>query len=98
MGSTNNSQVAAVHKLIVRMLLLSSLYYAPMAAADVAIGPSAAFGWGAASSELVLVGKCKSPPRPTEGCIKDPCTGNVICCTRTSGSTNCQTMTPKKKN
>lgn len=66
------------------------------ASADVAHGALAAPASNAGGG-LIPIGKCKPPPLPTEGCIKNPCNGKLICCTRTSGSTNCNTMEPKKK-
>lgn len=50
----------------------------------------------ATESGIVLAQKC-TPPKKQEGCVKDQCTGKYICCTKTSGSLNCTTMSPKKK-
>ena len=67
--------------------------FASTASAGVEITPDAGLKWASASG-FTLVGSCK-PPRKQEGCVKDPCTGNYICCDKTSGGLSCRTLKPK---
>lgn len=72
--------------------VLSSAAFA--ASAEVTPAPVAGLNSNFASG--VLLAACK-PPRKQEGCVRDPCTGNYICCDKTSGGLSCVTLRPKSK-
>jgi len=65
-------------------------------AASAEVTPAPVAGLNSNSASGVLLATC-NPPRKQEGCVRDPCTGNYICCDKTSGGLSCVTLKPKSK-
>lgn len=75
---------------------ISAASFGQAASADAPSAVATAAARSTGDSGFVLAGKC-NPPRKQEGCVRDPCTGNYICCDKTTGGLSCTTMKPQKK-